>query len=73
MPDRDKLLDLVMLAVRVRRAQIEYFGSGRSAMAFARARDLERKFDYEARTLLGNAGDVRQPGSPERNHQPRLV
>jgi hypothetical protein len=61
-PSPEQLFDLVRLAVRMRRAQIEYFGS-RSRQAFAAARDLERKFDYEARTMLGNTGEVRQPGS----------
>jgi hypothetical protein len=62
MPSAEQLFDLVRLAVRMRRAQLEFFG-GRSRQALAAARDLERKFDYEARTLLGNVGEVRQPGS----------
>lgn len=54
---------LLLLAIKVRRAQVEYFGSGRNSGALAHARELEHKFDAEARLLLGNAGEVRQPGS----------
>jgi hypothetical protein len=63
MPSPEQLFDLVRLAIRMRRRQLEYFGSGRSSQALAAARELERKFDHEARTLLGDAGEVRQPGS----------
>jgi hypothetical protein len=62
-PSPEQLFDLVRLAIRMRRKQVEYFGSGRSSQALAAARDLERKFDHEARTLLGTVGEVRQPGS----------
>ena len=53
---------LLWLAVRMRRAQIEYFGS-RNYSALCKARDLESEFDRKARQLLGAAGEVRQPGS----------
>lgn len=62
-PYAARMTDLAMLAVKMRRAQVEYFGSGRNSGALAHARELERKFDQEARSLLGNAGEVRQPGS----------
>ena len=53
---------LLWLAVRMRRAQIEYFGSKNHA-ALVRAKELERDFDRSARQMLGQAGEVRQPGS----------
>jgi hypothetical protein len=53
---------LLWLAVRMRRAQVEYFGSKNHA-ALVRAKELERDFDRLARQALGQAGEVRQPGS----------
>jgi hypothetical protein len=53
---------LLLMAVRVRRAQLEYFGSKNHA-ALVRALELEREFDQQARQLLGPAGEVRQPGA----------
>lgn len=53
---------LVWLAVRLRRAQVEYFGSKTHA-SLVRAKELEREFDRQARALLGTAGEVRQPGA----------
>jgi hypothetical protein len=53
---------LLLMAVRLRRAQVEYFGSKTHA-ALVRAKELEREFDRQARQLLGQAGEVRQPGA----------
>jgi hypothetical protein len=53
---------LLWLAVRMRRAQIEFFGSKNHA-ALVRAKELERDFDRMARQMLGQAGEVRQPGA----------
>ena len=63
--DYEALRALCSLAVRMRRAQLELSG-GYHAGAWARAKELERHFDQHARELLGDAGEVRQPGSIER-------
>jgi hypothetical protein len=63
--DYEMLKSLGLLAVRMRRAQIEYFASKNYA-SLARARELERHFDQHAREIFGNAGEVHQPGSQER-------
>ena len=53
---------LLWMAVRLRRAQVEYFSSKNHA-SLVRAKELEREFDRQARQVLGQAGEVRQPGS----------
>ena len=63
--DYELLKGLGLLAVRMRRAQVEYFGSKNHA-SLVRAKELERHFDQHAREIFGNAGEVRQPGSRER-------
>jgi hypothetical protein len=60
--DYELLKRFALLAVKMRRAQIEYFGSRNNA-SLVRAKELERHFDQHAREILGNAGEVRQPGS----------
>jgi len=67
MPDTDPVdlvlyKNLCLLAVRMRRAQIEYFAS-RSQGGLVRAKELERHFDQHAREVFGDAGEVRQPGA----------
>jgi hypothetical protein len=68
MPDEiDRAMDearksLLSLAVRMRRAQVEAEGNY-TAAGYARKKALERHFDQHARELLGDAGEVRQPGA----------
>jgi len=59
--DYEALRALVALAVRMRRAQVEAVPY--SPSTFARAKEFERHFDQHARELLGDAGEVRQPGA----------
>ena len=61
MPSRpQEIMDLALLAVRMRRAQRDSAGRYHAA-AFARKRELEEKFEAKARQVLGQAGEVRQP------------
>jgi hypothetical protein len=63
--DHSPAMDLVRLAVRMRRRQISYFGS-RNSHALMAAKELEQQFDNAARALLGDAGEVRQPAEVRR-------
>jgi hypothetical protein len=64
-------MEIVRLTVRVRRAQVEYFGSKNYA-TLCRAKDLERVLDRKLKALLGDAGEVNQPGSRERSGEKLL-
>jgi hypothetical protein len=49
--DYELLKGLGLLAVRMRRAQVEYFGSKNHA-SLVRAKELERHFDQHAREIF---------------------
>jgi hypothetical protein len=52
---------LVLLAVRMRRKQIESANGTYNAHCYAAMMEAQRHFDQHAREILGDAGDVRQP------------
>jgi hypothetical protein len=62
-PEWQELMNLCLIAVRMRRRQISYFSGGRNSHALMAAKETEQEFDRTARKLLGNAGETRQPAA----------